>query len=437
MINGKKLDLKYKDIRWSIPERVIVFQLVFVLFERFFIQLGAPNSIIYILDILNIYLLLNILAYKNEKKYDLFILTYFLLIGISTFVAIANYGLYGINIVFTILEIRNICRFVIFFLASVYFIKGEHIGILFSVIEIHFWINSLFIVYLYFTYFPPTASWMRGDLLNGFFGNMRGGNTFVNVEMLIVVLFNFVKWTKKEKKMLHLLLTLGMAILIAGLIELKAFFIEIAIIYFWYLLSVKKSRFEKKMNLVVILAAVLIGYISFQIMIKEYPWFADSLRFSSLIESITSKNYSSMNDLNRFTGVFTISDKIFHGNIIDILFGIGLGNGAVSQVAGKTTKFALQYANSNYSWFQITYLFIQVGLIGLCLYFCTFLMLFLKSKTNSYKTFSNMIILLSLFLIFYGEALKTDAGYLVYFSIAIAFMQFKHKGDRKEGVTTI
>lgn len=421
-----------KDIHLSLPEKAITFQLFFILFERFFVQLGAPNSIIYILDIVNIYLLLNIILHRKNIKFGLLILIYMVLVCGSVFIALANFSIYGNNVLFTILEVRNIVRFLIFFLASVYFFKVDYVEKIYSIFEMHFWVNSVFIIYQYFTYFPPTASWMRGDLLNGFFGNIRGGNTFVNIEMLIVVLYLFVKWTEKEEKLMHLLAALGMSFVVAGLIELKAFFIEIVFVYIWYLVFVKKSKREKQLNVVIIVAALLFAWIAMQIMIKEYPWFANIFTLKGILDALTSEGYSSVDGLNRFTGFFIISERMFSGNITEILFGIGLGNGAVSEIAGKTTTFASMYSNSNYSWFQGTYLFVQCGFIGLVLYISTFVILFKRNKRNQFKTFSNMIILLSVFLVFYGETLKTDAGYLMYFSIATGFMMLKKKRKLRE-----
>lgn len=412
----------WTNMQWSLSERVMAFQLFFILFERFFVQLGASNAIIYILDIFNIYLLLNLFVHNKNKKFNTLILIYSLLIIGSIGIAFANFSIYGNNIIFTVLEVRNLGRFLIFFLAVICYMKIEHLDRIFFALEVYFWINSVFIIYQYFTYFPPTASWMRGDLLNGFFGNIRGGNTFVNVEMLVVVLFLFVKWTKRETKIWHFLLTLAMSLMVAGLIELKAYFIEVAAVYLWYLLCVKKSKREKKLNIIIIVAAIVIAYWAVQIMLLEYPWFVDSFTLHGLFDTLVSENYASVNDLNRFNGMFTISKQMFHGNIIDILFGIGLGNGAVSNIAGHMTKFASMYSESNYSWFQGTYLFVQCGLVGLILYFATFVILLVKKKENKYKTYSNMIILLAFFLIFYGETLKTDAGYFIYFAIATGFM---------------
>ena len=426
-----------KYIQWSWPERAITFQLVFVLFERFFIQAGVSNAIIYILDIINVYLLLNLFVGRIYQKFSSLLLIYFGLIIGSLCIAFMNYLKYGNNILFSVLEARNLIRFLIFFLSVTQYVKEEHLDKIFSIIEWHFIVNSLYIIYLYFTYFPETASWMRGDLLNGFFGNMRGGNTFVNVEMLIVVVYNLIKWTQKEKSLKYLLMITTLSIVVAGLIELKAYFIEVLVIYLWYVIFVKKSRKEKQLNIIIVSFGIIAGFCAFRIMIREYPWFADVFTVKGLLEAVTSKNYSSVDDINRFSGFSTIAEKMFGGNIVDILFGIGLGNGAVSTIAGKRTLFSLKFANSNYSWFSGTHIFVQCGLIGLILYISTFVVLLRKKKYNKYRTVSDIILLLSIFLVFYGEALKTDAGYLLYFAIGSGFMKNGIKKDSEGDLDVI
>lgn len=415
-----KSGIKSYIIDLTMTEKALLFEVCYVLFERYFVQLGAPSGIIYILDFINIYLLLNLCVGNREKKFGGLVLIYLIWVIGSVLIAMVNITSYGNNVGFSVLEVRNIVRFLIFFLAVVKFFRMDHIDNAFKIFEIYFWLNSAFIIYLYFTYFPSDALWMRGDLLNGFFGNSRGGNTFVNVEMLIVVLYLFVKWINRECKLLHFIFALAMSVIVAGMIELKAFFIEIAFVYIWYLLFVKKTKREIELNVIIVFFSIMIMHIAVQIMSKEYPWFADAFSISKLWEAFTSTGYSSTDDLNRFTGMLTISKRMFHGDILEVLFGVGLGNGAASVIAGNTTRFASMWSDSHYSWFQGTYLFVQCGTIGLMLFLSTFIVLYRKKK-NSYRVFSNAIILLSIFLVFYGEALKTDAGYLVYFAIATGF----------------
>ena len=69
-------------------------------------------------------------------------------------------------------------------------------------------------------------------------------------------------------------------------------------------------------------------------------------------------------------------------------------------------------------------MFAQSGVVGLVLYLYSFLYLLRKKKQETvFKLNSQIMCIMTLFLIFYGEALKTDAGYLVYFAIASGFVK--------------
>ena len=129
--------------------------------------------------------------------------------------------------------------------------------------------------------------------------------------------------------------------------------------------------------------------------------------------------------------MFTIASRFFEGDIAKILLGIGAGNCSASSVLGSTAKFYTQYMDSHYNWFSATYLFVQGGAIGLLLYLFTFIYLFFKKKQNKQFALNSQIIcVLAVFLVFYGEALRTDAGYFIYFAIASGFVSSnKIKGN--------
>lgn len=87
------------------------------------------------------------------------------------------------------------------------------------------------------------------------------------------------------------------------------------------------------------------------------------------------------------------------------------------------TSFAKMYADIHYSWFSAIYTFVQTGAIGLISYIFTFVYFFIKKKKNaSFSSMSQVLSILAILLLFYGEALKTDAGYFVYFAIACGFV---------------
>ena len=65
--------------------------------------------------------------------------------------------------------------------------KKNHIEKIFDYLLIYQIINTILIIYQFITV-KVDDFWMRGDYLNGFFGTQRGGNLYVNVLMLMVIL---------------------------------------------------------------------------------------------------------------------------------------------------------------------------------------------------------------------------------------------------------
>lgn len=71
-------------------------------------------------------------------------------------------------------------------------------------------------------------------------------------------------------------------------------------------------------------------------------------------------------------------------------------------------------------------MFVQGGMFGLITYLFTFVYLFFKRKRcKQFELNTQIICILAVFLVFYGEALRTDAGYFVYFALASGFVKSK------------
>lgn len=413
-------------IRRISPSGLIELQIVFALIERFLVQMiGMPSSIIYVMDVLNICLFTHLIRKKKSTRYAGFMIAYFGIVVVLLIVGLINYREWGGNIASSVIEIRNIIRFPIFFLSCVEFLNEEQIKKIYKLLTVFFSINTTVILYQYFTFHPPGV-WMRGDMLNGLFGTETGGNTFVNVILIVVVTYLLSCWINKEKSVISFGIAAGVSLLIAALIELKAFFVEFIVIYGFYLIKKRKTKKEIVINVLLITAAAVISVGGLQIMYKEYPWFKDSMSIAGFIKQLSGNGYTGDGDLNRFTGVFTIASKIFGGDIGQILFGIGAGNASQTRILGSRTVFFDFYEKTHYNWFSATYMFVQGGMFTLLTYLFTFVYLFFKRKR--YKQFelnTQIMCILAVFLVFYGEALRTDAGYFVYFAIASGFVKSK------------
>lgn len=403
-------------------KNIIIFEILLVLFERLFIQFGMPGAIIYILDLVNAALLLITVHSRNWKRFSGLTISYIMIASISTFIAIVNYAEWNGNVVYTAIELRNILRFLCFFIACVSILDKESCKLIYKILLIFFFVNAAVIIYQYVT-FHPEGVWTRGDYLNGMFGLWVGGNTFVNVTLVVVVAYLISGWSEKVISTKLFLSGVLISLIVAALIELKAFFVEFFMIYAWYFVKKKKDRKELQMNVILLVCVGIVAYIGMQIMFREYPWFRKTMTPSGMFASLTGEGYTGSGDLNRFTGVFTIARDMFGGKVFSILFGIGAGNASAFSIKGITTQFFELYKDSHYNWFSGTFTFVQSGAVGLFLYLYTFLYLLWKRKKESeFKLSSQILCIMALFLIFYGEALKTDAGYLVYFAIAAGFV---------------
>lgn len=422
-----KSTLRIRKKNW--PQFAIFFIIVWNLAERFLMSLGAPSAIIYLIDVINLVLLIATIGKRSKwRRFSILILLYAILIASGSVFALLNYSTWGGNAIFTLIEIRNMVRFPIFFIACVTFIDSTNIEKIFNVLTMFFYVNFVMIIYQYIT-FHPAGIWTRGDYLNGFFGTSVGGNTFVNATMLCVVVYWLCRWTNRECKMWQFLLPLGISVTVAALIELKSYFVEVVILYFWYLVSQKKTAKEILKNIFIIISIIAVAYIALQFMFEEYPWFRETMSLSGMFKLATdSSGYTGKNDLNRLTAVFQIATDIFKGDFSKIVYGIGLGNGAVYSVGGVYTKFCQLYESTHYSWFSTAYVFVQCGLIGLIIYIGSFIYLFFKKKNKKYTLLSQTMVLLAFVLMMYNETLKTDAGYFVYFVIACGFIAIDKKG---------
>lgn len=121
------------------PETLITVQLVFVLFERFLIQTcGLPGAIIYVLDIMNLVLFLYAWNGKTWKKNSGIIVSYIAIVLLSLIVGVIYYPEWGGNLVSAIIEIRNLARFLIFFIASVTFLDERKCKKIYKIMIVFF-----------------------------------------------------------------------------------------------------------------------------------------------------------------------------------------------------------------------------------------------------------------------------------------------------------
>ncbi len=411
--------LRVKKSEYSFVLFVLLFSVLF--FHRYLIEIGAPDFSRYTLDMIN--MMMFVLAASKGIRIGrvggILICLYVGMVIYGTFVSVVGYTQWGTDILHYIFDCRSLLRYLFFFLSCVTLVREIDVKRLFRYILGFHVINSVFIIYQYFTLDVPIY-WMRGDNLNGFFGTTTGGNIYVNALLLattIIVLFERSKGLC-DKKIFIFFIALNLSISV--LIELKAFFIEIVIIFFAFALPYLKHLTVKQICKG--LAIIVVGTVAFWLMINQlyklYPWMMNTLSLSKMIELAQT---SSGTEIGRFTFFKDVVSIIYGGRVVSSLFGVGLGT---ANISGEMTLFARTYYDTHYSWYSMSYMFIEIGVIGLIVYILSFGVILCYTKKNNYfyqLTLSTVVI--SFFLLFYDELFRTEAGYLMFFLLSLPFIK--------------
>ncbi len=398
---------------------VFAFSLLFILifFNRYIVEVGGPSILRYTLDLVNTFIF--ILAIGNKirigRLMSNFSIAYLAVLLFGSFATIFNLKTWGFNISYFLFDCRNLIRYLIFFFSCSVLLNESIVKKIFKLFLAFHVINCVFIVYQYFTLEVPKY-WMRGDNLNGFFGTATGGNIYVNSLLVSTSIIVLDKWSKKRCSIKYLLAFLGLNLLIAVLIELKAFFAEITIIIFVYLAPYMKRLTARRIVLGFMFIAIGLLLFSFlvQLLYRLYPWMQGTISFNHIIDSMEQSNKSQVGRISFFKDVIIL---IYNGDWTKAFIGVGLGTANTNNIA---TPFAQKYFGTNYSWYSMPYILVETGFGGLIAYIWSFVsILTFTHRSNKYYAIAVSATFVSLFILFYDEAFKTEAGYLLFFMLSI------------------
>lgn len=313
--------------------------------------------------------------------------------------------------------IRNNFRFYIAFLAFISFFDDFDIKLCFNLIEILFWVNVVVIIFQFF------ALDLKGDYLGGIFGTTRGSNAWNLILFCIVSSKSILNFISGNEKLLTFALKNGFALLLSALCEIKFFFILFIIIL---ILSSVFSKFSYRKLLLIFFGSFLF-FVASSILTAVFE--GSVISFESITKLIFASSYSSQEDLGRFTAIPTISENILT-DIPSKLFGMGIGNCDTSAFEICNTPFFKTYGYLNYSWLSSAFIFLETGYIGLGLnllfYVVCFVLSYKKSKSNeTNRLYCQMAMIFSVICIaltFYNSSLRTEAGYMAYFVLALPYI---------------
>lgn len=314
---------------------------------------------------------------------------------------------------------RNYLRFYIAFFVFIAFFSVDDANDCLKVFDILFWVHAAV------TFFQFFVMGYSQDLLGGIFGVQKGCNGYVIFFMSIVVMKSLLSFMNGNEGTVICALKCGTSLLIAALAELKFFFFLFIIIL---VIAAVITRFSAKKAALMLFAGVFV-IVAATILVSLFDSFENFLSIDYLISHIFRKNYASKEDLGRFTAIPTIC-KIFLTTLPEQLFGMGLGNCDTSTMPIFNTPFHNAYYDIHYSIFSVSFLFIETGFIGLALYVAFFVITLVKSvgmlrRGEGNLLFNQMALITSLLcftFIFYNSSLRTEAGYMIYFVLALPFI---------------
>lgn len=322
--------------------------------------------------------------------------------------------------------LRNNIRFYVFFLACCIFLNYRSGIEFFSLFDKLFWINAV-VTFIQFFVFG-----IKGDLMGGIFGTDMGCNSYINLFFIIISAKSMICYlNKKETLMLCIVKGLIMMI-IAAFAELKFFFAEYIIII---ALAVLITEFSWR-KLIFVVGSVSIVLLGTFLLTSLFPNSEGLMTLDAFLDRASSEaGYTSSGDVNRLTAIPILSSR-FLKTLPDKLFGLGLGNCDTSSFAICNTPFFQRYGQLHYTWFTAPMVFLEMGYLGLGLYLLFFVfcirLTWRKMKTGEGNKLNCqlaiMLAVMCIILVFYNSSLRIEAGYMIYFVLALPFI----RSDGKE-----
>lgn len=316
---------------------------------------------------------------------------------------------------------RNIFRFYIAFFVFIAYLDEGDVEAWFKIMDILFWVNAGLSLLQFF------LLGIKGDFLGGIFGIQGASNGFTLCLMTVVIGRSLLETFEGKESFLKSMLKCTASIMVAAMAEMKFYYF---VFIFLLLGAAALTNFSvKKMAYVVLaVAAIIVG----AMLLVEWFGFQGFLSLEGLWESATKNNYSSQGDINRLSAIPTLSRRLAM-NPAQQLFGFGLGNCDASAFPVCNTPFFQRYGHLHYTWFASAMLFLETGILGLVLYISFFVVCFAqayksyKSKTGNrrYSQLSVLVSVLCLVLTAYNSSLRIEAGYMMYFILALPFIHNK------------
>lgn len=389
--------------------------------------MGLPNIIKFVSDFL-ICVSIAIVLSKSNHKGQLYLsrsnLAFVVVVSLFFLYTLIGYLLNYQTFLYYLWGVRNNFRFYMTFLILICFMKEEDASKCLDIIDVLFWVHIVVTLIQYFVFSHEQ------DFLGGIFGVQKGCNGYTIAFICIVVAKSVLSYMNGKEKPALCMTKCAAALLVSALAELKIFFL-----FFLLLLTISAiiTRFSAK-KLFLILVSFFLMSIAYTILVTLFKNFRGFLSIENILNELAKENYASSEDIGRFTSIPIISER-FLTTLPDRLLGMGLGNCDTSTISIFNTEFYDRYVDLHYSIFSVAFIFIETGFVGLLLFSTFFVVCLVKSvialrREEGNLLFNQMGIIMSilcLVLMFYNSSLRTEAGYMIYFVLALPFIGLANK----------
>lgn len=320
--------------------------------------------------------------------------------------------------------VRNYFRFYVAFFVFALVLNKNKAETYLKILDLLFWVNALVCV-------VQILMGYRQDFLGGLFGVEYGCNGALLVFLIVVIAKSLLQFMNGVETITLCLMKSGVALIIAAFAELKVFYFVFIVLV---VISTVITSFSWKKVTFLLVSGLLIS-ISSTILVLMFDNFSGFLSLEGLIMQLTLENYASKNDIGRFSAFSSISER-FLPAVSDQLFGMGLGNCDTSAIPLFNTDFYDSHSATHYAIFSHSFLFIETGIIGVIIYCSFFIICLVKAiqrlrlSDKNDKLFSQLAIVMSLmcFVLFvYNLSLRVEIGYLIYFVLALPFVDVEEK----------
>lgn len=386
--------------------------------------LGLPYALRYLIDVAWVILAFLLIRYrplKRGKETQGLVLWVCLFLICTLLVYLVQYqsGLYYLW------GFRNNFRYYAAFFAFAAFLRASDIEDFFRMLDKVFWLNVFISVFQFF------VQGLQQDILGGIFGVEAGVNGYTNIFFSIVLTRSLILCFEKREPLKACVLKCGAALIVAALTELKFFFVEFALIL---ALTSLFTRFTWR-KLIMILGGAIGLVVCALLLMELFPVFDGWFTFDRMLETaLSDKGYTSSGDLNRLNSIPRINE-LWLTHWSQRIFGMGLGNCDNATYAFLTTPFFIQNVDMHYTWLSYAFMYLECGWVGLIFYFGFFVLVYLAIRkierrsegiAKSYCRISKIMAILCPLIAIYNSSLRTEAGYMAFFVLAIPFVYARY-----------